>query len=353
MAPDTGTAWRVDRAFDTGLLVVPVFIMGAVLIGFRPFDAGYDTPHYVEAWLELDGFWSARKVGSEIYGNTELLWWPVQSLFRGFLGTRDWLLLNYILVFLSVYWGYRELCSRYSINPLIFALVFLTYFFVYSGNAIRQALALPFGLLAFCWWFDCRYARAALALVLSVGLHWSSLFFVLAPVLSLPVFRRQSVLLLVPLGALLGALVAGDVARVVVYALDMPELIEKYKLYFEGGRESHIGTVWHQFNFWLCLGVSGAFLIICKPSAYRSLVLHRYVVLFLSLMLFGVSVADVSERFFPALLLVTPLMVMLIIQRFQMPAPIAQGALLLGFFVLWLLVCSTESAQATLGHQFF
>ncbi len=351
--PSSGSLWRVDRALDICFLVLPVFFMGGILIGLRPLDAGFDTPHYVEAWLALEDFDSARAVGAEIYGNSELLWWPLQSLFREFFSPQGWLFFNYTLVFLSVFWVYRTLGPRYSVNPLIFALVFLTYFFVYSGNAIRQALALPLGVLAFCWWFDRRYARALLALALSVGLHWSSLVFIVAPLLSLPVLRRQSVMLLLPGLALLATFFLDDIARLLVYAVGLPELIEKYQLYFEEGRESHIGVVWKQLNFWLCGGVSLVFLWVCKPSGYASLSLHLYVVLFLSLMLFGISVSDVSERFFPALFLVMPLMAMLILQRFEIPDTLAELILTFAFFVLWLMVCSTESAQATLGYRFF
>ncbi|NWO08671.1 MAG: hypothetical protein HLX50_24090, partial [Alteromonadaceae bacterium] len=131
-----GSLWRTDRAFDLVLLVLPAFFFGLYLAGLRPLDAGFDTANYLKAWEALDGFWSARGTGASHYGNTELLWWPLQSLFRGFVSAQGWLVLNYILVFVAVFCAYRALCRYYSVNPLIFPLVFLTYYLVYSGNAI-------------------------------------------------------------------------------------------------------------------------------------------------------------------------------------------------------------------------
>lgn len=348
-----GSLRRVDRAFDVLLLVLPVFLMGLYLVGFRPLDAGSDTPNYVRAWEALDGFWSGRSIGANQYGNTEFLWWPLQSLFQGLASARGWLALNYLLIFIAVFCAYRALCRHFSVNPLIFPLVFLTYYLIYSGNAMRQALALPIGLLGFCWWFDQRYVRAFLAVVLSVGLHWSSLFFLVTPILTLPLFRKQAVLVGLPLLMLAFSFLVGDAAKLASALLDVPELTVKYELYFEGGRVSHLGPVWQQFNFWLCAGVSILFLMICPPSDYTPPVLHIYVMFFLGLMLFGFAVADVSERFFPALLLVMPLMVVLIIRRFDISSTIAEALLLLAFVSLCFLILGTESAQETLGYSIF
>ncbi|WP_427046995.1 EpsG family protein [Halomonas casei] len=346
---NSGSLLRIDRTLDLAFLVLPVFLIGLLIIGFRPLDAGFDTPNYISAWLKLDGFNSARQDGADVYGNTEYLWWPLQSLFIKLLSARGWLVLNYALVFFSVFWVYHKICRHFFVNPLIFPFVFLTYYFVYSGNAMRQALALPFGLLAFCWWFEKRYVYSLLAICFSIGLHWSSLIFILTPVITLPIFRKKSTLITLPILMLATSFMIDDVSRVLVQIINMPELTVKHQLYFEGGRASHVGSIWTKFNFWLCFGVSFLFLATCPPSRYSSNVLHSYVLLFLSLMLFGVTVADISERFFPALLLVTPLMVILIIQRFKIPPTILELTIKFFFLALWILICSTESAQQTLG----
>ena len=227
----------------------------------------------------------------------------------------------------------------------------MSYYFVYAGNAIRQALALPIGLIAFCLYLDRRYWKAALLITLAIGLHWSAIFYLIASVFAFPLFKRHWVFIVVPLVMLILSVFIGEVARIFVDLLGMPELKVKYEIYFEGGRESHVGVIWTKFNFWISIIVSFVFLVLCKPSRYESNVLHLYVLLFLSLTLFGVMAADFSERFLPALLLVLPLVAVQILRRFKIPASVAEGVLIQGFFALWVLIIFSQSSIETLGYK--
>ena len=110
--------------------------------------------------------------------------------------------------------------------------------------------------------------------------------------------------------------------------------------------------VWETFNFWLCVIISFLFLIVCNPVRYRERILYSYVLLFLSLILFGVHIPDFSERFFPAILLVIPLMVVLLISRLKLPALVANFSYLLFFILMGVLVFLNQSAQQTLGYTF-
>lgn len=332
--------------------VIPVFIYGLFFIGLRPLDAGSDTPNYVKAYLELDGFFTARAVGMNNYGNTELLWWPLQSLVRIFLEPQGWLVFNYLITFFSVYFSYKVLCKKTKINTLFFIFVFLTYYSVYTGNTIRQSLALPFGLMAFCFLFDKSIFISAVLVVFSIGLHWSSLFFLLSPIMFFSFFKKKYFCLIVPIVCLLFSVFIDDVMRIAINVIPVSELRVKYDLYFAGGRESHIDVVWKTFNFWLCVVVSFLFLIVCNPERYRERVLYSYVLLFLSLILFGVHIPDFSERFFPAILLVMPLMLALLMRRLKLPASVAGFSYLLFFILMGVLVFLNPSAQETLGYTF-
>ncbi|WP_417530272.1 EpsG family protein [Marinobacter lipolyticus] len=351
--PVNGSLFRGMHFIDSWLFVLPIFVAGLIVLGFRPLDAGFDTPRYVSAYLAIGDFFSAREVGQSYYGNTEFLWWPIQSLFKSFLSARGWLVFNYILVFFLVFWSYIHLCRRYFVSPFLFALVFFTYYFVYTGNAVRQALALPFALLAFLWWFDRRYASAAIMIFLSIGLHWSSIIFIFTPLLKAKIFHKRVVLLSFPLLMLIFSLVLGEVAKVLIEFIGFKELSMKYDLYLGGGRESHIGEIWKQFNFWLCVTVSFLFLFFCPISKGTSPVLHLYVMFFLGLIMFSISMSDISERFFPAIFLVMPAIVVLLVRRLKVNSGVLGAFLVFGFLGLWLLILTTESAQHTLGYKFF
>lgn len=339
------------REFDILLCILPIFFIGLIFIGFRPLDAGFDTPRYVITYSRLGSFFSAREVGLSTYGNTELLWWPLQSLLRPFVDARGWLVFNYVSIFLAVFAAYYMLCKKFSVSPLIFALVFFTYYFVYAGNAIRQAISLPLGLIAFCLFLDKRYWPSLLLLSLAIGLHWSAIFFLLTPMLTLPIFRKRWILISAPLLMLFLSFLIGKIAGIFVDFLGMPELEAKYELYFDGGRESHIGPIWTKFNFWISTLVPFLFLILCKPSSHENNALHIYVLLFLSLTMFSVTIPDFSERFFPALLLILPLIVVLMLRRLKIKLLVAELIMLLGFFGLWVTVFMSASAQETLGYH--
>lgn len=347
----SGHKLELPQAFFCITFLVPIFIYGLFFIAFRPLDAGFDTARYVEAYLSLSDVFSARSTGASVYGNTELLWWPFQTIFSEWLGGRGWLVANYIMVFLLVFWAYIPLGRKYEVSPLIFSLVFLTYFFVYSGNAMRQAVALPFALIAFFSLFDKKYFKFLLFAVIAIGFHWSAIVFLFAPVIRLRLFNTRLALLLAPLGLLLLSVFFSEIARLFVDLVGIPDLRVKYELYFEGGRISHVGPVWTKLNFWLCILLSLLFLIANKAEK-QDLALHAYVSFVLGLIFFGVSISDFSERFFPAIFIVSPIMVVLILRRFKLPKVVSEGMFYLLFLTMGFMVFANSSAQETLGYGF-
>lgn len=334
-------------------IALPIFLFGFFYVGLRPLDAGFDTPNYVKTYLALEGILTARETGIAQYGNTEFLWWPIQSLFKPFLGAREWLVFNYTITFITTFFSYRVICKNSPISPWIFALAFLSYYLVYSGNTIRQAIAIPFATIAFFLFFDRKFLVATLTAFFAIGLHWSSIFVLLGPIMKLTPLRKKVVLLALPVLALASSAFFIDLTGWGIRHLGIPELQVKYDLYFSGLRDSHIGPVWKTLNFWICTLVPFLFLSLYKPANHECTRIHAYTSFLLSFILAGINTPDFSERFFPAMLFIMPLITALTLREIKPPRVISNIALLFGFFLLGLLTLMTGSAQKTLGYTFY
>lgn len=328
-----------------------IFCWFIYVAGMRPFDAGGDTARYIEAYSEISSFIGAREVGGAIYGNTEILWWPVQYVYKFFeVSERLWLVINCIWIFVLTYFSYRKLC--WGGFALIFSFVFLTYFSVYAGNAMRQALAFPIGLLSVCFLYERRYLLYFLLCFISVGLHWSSLAFVAFLFFKVLPNNRFTYLVL-PIFSFMCSWALEPSLRLFVDIVGLPELRVKLDLYFDRGRESHVGAVWETFNFWICLLGSFAYLVLFRSGRGSSRALASYVSGFLSIILFGVFNPDFSERYFPAVLLVYPLLMASILARFKIGSDLRLSLFMLFFLVLGISVFISQSARDTLGYTFF
>ncbi len=342
---------RSRRLIIVALIVAPTFFYGFCLIALRPFDAGNDTVRYIRTYGQLDGLQSAVAVGAQYYGNTEFLWWPLQSLMRPLLSPRGWLVANYLLVFGFVGFYYKKAATALKIAPAIFAFVFLTFFLVYAGNVMRQALAVPIGALGLFFFVERRYMASALLVLVATGLHWSAIVLFAVPVLSFQIFKRDWVYIFLPMLALSFSALSSTVVGDVVSALNIPGISAKFMLYFSSGHESHVGVVWKTANFWICSITSMLFLLAAKPSRFESVAVHKYTLLFISLVLFGINIPDFSERYIPFLLLVLPVQVALTLERFRAPVMLKNFAFVGFFLVLSALVVSADSSQYTLGYK--
>lgn len=344
-------AKRKNNSFLVIFLVLPILVYGTFLVGLRPIGAGSDTPRYVYTYNNLDGPLTAIGTGVRYFGNTELLWWPLQSLLRPLLSAQSWLLVNFYLVFVFSFLLYRQVAAQRNFSSAIFALAFLTFFSVYAGNIIREALSIPIGAIGFNLFFKKKYTSALLLICIAIGLHWSALVFLSAPIFTSRLFNKNWPYIIIPIASLLLTTFASSTIGDVVSALGIPQLHSKFDLYFSGDYQSHVGNVWTHANFWICTLTSFAFLAVCKPSEYEDKSFHLYTLLFLSLILFGVTNADFSERYMPYILLVTPLQMASLIGKFRLPALLKNSAFL-GYFVLMaMLVVTTQSSQYTLGYD--
>ncbi len=340
-----------SRVLLRTLLVLPIFVLGFYLVAMRPMDAGNDTARYLRTYSQLDGVMSSVALGARYFGNTELLWWPLQSLLKHFFSERSWLAINYILVFGFVALYYRKATAPLRIAPEVFALVFLTFFLVYSGNVMRQALAAPIGALGFHLALQRRFTAAAALIAASIGLHWSCIVFAAAPIMLLRIFDRSAIYFILPPTALAFSALSTTIIGDLVSALNIPGISQKFELYFLSGHESHVGLVWKTANFWICSASSLVFLLICRPSQYEDKSLHKYTLLFFTLVLFGINTADFSERYIPLLLMVTPLHTIMVVDALKLPSAIKNALVFGSSLALGTLILLTESSQYTLGYS--
>lgn len=333
------------------LCVIPVFVYGIVFIGLRPEDAGFDTHNYIKTYKNLGSPLSAYENGKIWFGNSELLWWPIQSLFSAFLSPQNWLLINYFISFFLVFCVYKRISKFYGITSTIFPLVFLTFYFVFSGNAMRQAISLPIGIVAFFMFFEKKYTHWLTLALLATFLHWSSIIFFLAPMFRLRIFEKDYIYLALPIFALLISTLSRELVEILTNTLGLAALTEKRDLYFAADKVAHFGQIWETLNFWLCVTTSFGFLFLCSPSRYQSNAMQAYVSFFLSLILFGIGVADFAERYLPAIMMLIPAMAALAINRLSVSAPTKNFIFLFGFLALGLAVFLNKSAAITLGYQ--
>lgn len=333
------------------LLALPIFLYGFILVAMRPLDAGNDTIGYISTYNQLDDIAGAWRVGALVYGNTEILWWPLQSVLRHFLSPRAWLIANYIFVFVLAALLYGKAARPSGVHSGIFALAFLTFFLVYTGNIMRQALATPIGALGLLLFFERRFLRASLLIAVAIGLHWSSIIFLAAPIFALRMFDRNGIYLGLPILALAASTLSSSIIGHIVDLLAVPGISDKFTLYFLLGRQSHIEAIWKTANFWICIVSSAAFLLIDRPSRSASRALHKFTLLLLSLVLFGINSADFSERYMPYLLLILPLQAALVAMRLGVPQAVKNFAFIGLFLLIGTLVLLAKSSQHTLGYS--
>lgn len=332
------------------LLALPIFFYGFILVAMRPLDAGNDTVGYISTYNQLDGIASSWRIGALNYGNTEILWWPLQSVLRNVLSPRAWLIANYFFVFVLTALFYRTAARPSGIRSGIFALAFLTFFLVYTGNIMRQALAAPIGALGFFLFFERRIVIAGSLVALAIGLHWSSIVFLAAPLFALRLFNKDGIYLCLPVLALAASVLSSSVIGHIVGLLGIPGITEKFTLYFQQGHQSHIEAIWKTANFWICTASSTAFLLMDRPSRSESQALHKFTLLLLSLVLFGINSADFSERYMPYLLLIVPLQAALVAMRLRASQTIRNFAYIGFFLLIGALVLLAKSSQHTLGY---
>jgi hypothetical protein len=346
------SATRKLESFKLLSLSLPAFLYGIWLIGLRSLDAGNDTARYVLTFENLSNVLSAHETGRYFYGNSEWLWWPLQSFFRPFFSARGWLIFNFTLVFLATWIFFRSTSKNLNFSSSIFVFVFFTFYSVYSGNIMRQALAVPIGALGFFLFLEGKRIGSIALIFIAVGLHWSAIIFFLAPIFLVSFVRSRAIVIVAPFAALLLSPFAATLIGQVVGAIGFQEISGKFETYFSTEHNSHVGTVWKTANFWICTVSSFAFLFFCPIKKEKTApFLHSYILLLLIPVLLGVGVPDFSERYLPYIFMALPLIIASIVDRLRLDAKLKSSIYCSFFLSLAALVFSADSSMHTLGYR--
>jgi len=350
----TNAIYKYSTFFITFAVILIFYLLGSYFIGLRPLDAGFDTPSYVRAFLQIDDIFSAREVGKNTFGNTEFLYWPMQSFFKNFLSDpQAWLFLQYSIVFLLLGISYRYLVMDTPIPVFIFVFVLLTFDLVYFGNALRQGLAFPIGVISVYFLIQKKYFHYLLLVGISIGLHWSSLIFLLTPIFQFALFQRRSFLLFY---YLLLPVFSFSIIYILYYLfqfLGIDMIVNKFDLYLH--RITHFGSLYSLVNFWFSM-LFASIVIVFNDFYKKYRMLYLLHTLFLSLILVGVAVPDFSERFLYSYIFLTPMIAYIFVFRIL---PLKHGLVdtmvlslsyVVFFIVLGLFVLQNESARITLVY---
>ncbi|WP_417448415.1 EpsG family protein [Idiomarina abyssalis] len=323
--------------------VIPTLAVGLYLVGLRPLNAGGDTYYYLRAFSYIHNPFSAQLDAN--YGS-ELLFWPTQAVLKYFVSDRGWLVLNSMIVATLSFFAYRRLLRNYSITPLIFSFIFLTYFCVYAGNAMRQIYAVPLIVIALSFLYDKDLKRYMLFTLLAVGYHWSAVILLAAPFFYLIPNERKYYICVPVVSVCLSQLLQPTIYYI-NSLFGFSWLAFKSDLYIYGARESHIDQVWYTLNFWLCVSV----FILCVALGFHKQMprVSKIILFFFSLILFSINSADVSERYMVLILFLLPVLIAYIIKGLRFSA-ITQSFIYVATFVFMsFLVFTRPSAIITLG----
>lgn len=340
---------RKLNAIKLLFITIPAFIVGLYFVAYRPFTSGGDTVSYLNTFNHLNSISTARADGQLYYGNTEVLFWPTQAFLKTFLTPRGWLIANYLIVTFLTYFAYKKICSHVKISPLIFTLVFLTYFAVYSGNALRQSYALPLSAIAFSYAYERKNLKFAIFTLLAIFYHWSAIILLITPAF-IRIPNRTKYYIWLPIGALALSTFSYQFAGNLVQALNFAPVTSKFDLYFQEGRISHFGQVWETLNFWLSILIYVAVIITTQRNNDYECV-KKYLMTFMTFVLFSIFTADVSERYMVGCIFIIPISLAIIFREMRIPILYKNIAYILTFFIMSILVYTRESAMITLGIQ--
>lgn len=327
------------------LFTLPPIIVGFYFIGLRPFNSGGDTIPYLWAFSKLNNPLTATVDAN--YGS-ELLFWPVQAVLKFFLHERGWLIANYIIVVFLTLLAYLRATRDTKLSPFIFPLVFLTFFAVFSGNAMRQVYSIPIGVMAFYYCHKKENIKYFVCAFFSIAFHWSAVIVLVSPLFA-RIPSRTLYYVAIPMLALFSSVFISPVVDLVINITGLDWLTVKSEAYLKGGRVSHITAVWHTLNFWLCVSIYILLIFLKLTSEASYSFLSKYFLIFMSLMLFSVHNADISERYMAWFLFLSPIALVLIVSRIKLPANLKNLAIVFVFGLMAVLVYTRESTIITLG----
>lgn len=327
------------------LFSTPALLFGFIFVALKPFSAGGDTYSYLVSFSKIGNPLTATSDAD--YG-PELLFWPTQAIIKIFVDARGWYIVNFIITSTLYYIAYKKLTKGTNISPLIFSLVFLTYYVVYGGNAMRQVYSIPLGIIAFHYAYNKKHLKYLTYSILSIAFHWSAFVAILFPLI-IKVPNRNLFYIGLPAGALSLSMLIIPAAEKLISYIHADWLLIKLQAYVFGIRTSHISEIWLTLNFWLCT-VTYFFLVGLKiTSNHKYEKILKYILLFFCLMLFSINNTDISDRYMVHFLFVIPIAIILIISTLQLPTIFKNITLLLAFCTMCILVYTRHTTIIALG----
>lgn len=291
------------KTYREGYLSILSFTILALffmfLVSLRPLDAGNDTYRYASTFDQLVDLETAKDVGEDYFGNSELGFWPFSYFFKaiGFDASM------YLFSIATISFFLMAICARKIASDLNINFVFLfycclgSYLIVYLGNHVRASLAVPLVYLMFCSWREKNIRSSMLFGVGSIVLHYSS--FLSFPFLAISSFR----------GRLFwgGFIIAMFLFSSFIYELVMsfsgliPFISSKVDLYFAFKKEAEFDSIYGLTNFKIITFLILVIFVGFRDGFWSKLSFYWYGVIL------GCSVVpQVSERIFPFLLFVLP-----------------------------------------------
>ncbi|WP_084166485.1 EpsG family protein [Stutzerimonas azotifigens] len=336
---------RSTKYYKTVFFSLPPIILGYYFIALRPFNSGGDTVTYISSFNQISSPLTATADAN--YG-TEIFFWPTQAFIKYFFEIRGWLIINFLVVTSLAFFSYKKLAQNTNISPLIFALVFMTFFAVYSGNAMRQVYSIPLGLIAFHYSYQRQFFRFLVFSLLAISFHWSATIILLSPAfINIPNHIRYYIA--VPTIALACSPLIGPSVGMAVELTGFQWLTQKTDLYLRGSYISHISAVWKTMNFWLCVCIYIILIITKIAICDRYAKIVKIQLMFISLIFFSIQNQDISERYMTWLIFMTPISISLIILNLKL-SPFIKNTIYATLFILMaLLVFTRPSAIETLG----
>ncbi|MEY8241318.1 MAG: EpsG family protein [Cycloclasticus sp.] len=331
----------------TILSVAVAFSFFMYVVGFRELTAGNDTIRYIITFINLDGVFTARDTGEDIFGNTEPLFWPIMAGVKVFADEPEVFIiitsfLSYILSLGAIY----LICERLTLNQhhsqiavFSMAILFSLYEIVYFGNHIRASLAVPLSIIAICL-YEKNDHKYWLLLCLATSIHYSALVILLYPLLEICLKQKHGAKYLAG-GVGFTFLFINQLVDAAIISTD--EYVEgKANIYLNGGLETAIKSIYLMSSTWVIL------LIAISSILNAGIKKGKITLFFLILVLVTSYFPTISIRFFPFLLLSSvPGFVLFLINNFGVNKGVALVSL--NVSLVTYIMFESETVIHTLG----
>ncbi len=324
-----------------GVFVVVAFSL--LIVGMRDGNSAGDTPQYLYVFDNLRTLNTSWLDGFQLYGNTELLFWPTAYVFKALgFSAEVWMGMVVVVTTMLVGYGYKNLgLGRLWYIP--FSGLYLTYYIVFMA-AIRQSIAESLVLLALVFVRRNNIIASIVILLIAAGYHSSALLG-----FSLIFLNRFSInpriITVSILVAVVASVLAPSVLAAVFEVLGFENTLGKVMMYsaVDGGNE--FGNLFHHKQFLLLLFVVISYLSILRGSDD---IVYKFIFFLVFTLFFFWSMPVMSGRVMGYLTLLLPYMLIKITQEFLSES----NSMIFSWFVfsiMGLLVLNTNSTKLVLG----